>query len=111
MSLVSRRANFTFVAGAALVTTGITFAFGAPGAGARPAAAPPGHGKAPAAVNGDNGTVKIHNSSTPVTDRRNEPHVCVFYLDAFGLTRASPCPGRLSRGRRPVTAPLSIRAR
>jgi len=85
VSLVSRRANFTFVAGAALVTTGITFAFGAPAAGARPAAAPPGHGKAPAAVNGDNGTVKIHNSSTPVTDRRNEPHVCVFYLDAFGF--------------------------
>ena len=85
MSLVSRRANFTFAAGAALVTTGITFAFGAPGAGARPAAAPPGHGKAPAAVNGDNGTVKIHDSSTPVTDPRNEPHVCVFYLDAFGI--------------------------
>ena len=85
MSPVSRRANFAFVAGAALVTTGITFALGAPGAGARPTAAPPGHGKAPAAINGDNGTVKIHNSSTPVTDRRNEPHVCVFYLDAFGF--------------------------
>ena len=85
MFLVSRRANFTFVAGAALVTTGITFAFGAADAGARRAAAPPGHGKAPAAVNGDNGTVKIHDSSTPVTDRRNEPHVCVFYLDAFGF--------------------------
>ena len=85
MSLVSRRAHITFVAGAALVTAGLTLAFGAPGAGARPVAAPPGHGKAPAAVNGDNGTVKIHNSSTPVTDRRNEPHVCVFYLDAFGF--------------------------
>ena len=85
MSLVSRRANFTFVAGAALVAAGMTLAFGAPGAGARPVAAPPGHGKAPAAVNGDNGTVKIHNSSTPVTDRRDEPHVCVFYLDAFGF--------------------------
>jgi hypothetical protein len=35
--------------------------------------------------NGDNGTVKIHRSATPVTDRRNEPHVCVFYLDAFGF--------------------------
>ena len=85
MFLVSRRANFTFVAGAALVTTSIAFALAAPGASARSAAAPPGHGKAPAAVNGDNGTVKIHNSSTPVTDRRNEPHVCVFYLDAFGF--------------------------
>ena len=85
MSLVSRRANFTFVAGAALVAAVMTLAFGAPGAIARPVAAPPGHGKAPAAVNGDNGTVKIHKSSTPVTDPRNEPHVCVFYLDAFGF--------------------------
>jgi len=34
---------------------------------------------------GDNGTVKIHNSTTPVTDPRDEPHVCVFYLDAFGF--------------------------
>src|SRR5215475_2778611 len=63
----------------------MALAFGTPGASARPVAPPPGHGKAPAAVNGDNGTVKIHNSSTPVTDRRNEPHVCVFYLDAFGF--------------------------
>jgi hypothetical protein len=84
VSLVSRRANFAVVAGAALVATS-TFALAVPGANARPVAAPPGHGKAPAAVNGDNGTVKIHNSSTPVTDRRNEPHVCVFYLDAFGF--------------------------
>jgi hypothetical protein len=85
VSLFPQRANFTFVAGAALVTAGMTRAFGAPAAGARPVAPPPGHGKPPAAVNGDNGTVKIHNSSTPVTDRRNEPHVCVFYLDAFGF--------------------------
>src|SRR5215470_3760228 len=85
VSLVSRRASFTFVAGAALFTTSMTLAFGAPGAAARPVAPPPGHGKTPAAVNGDNGTVKIHNSSTPVTDRRDEPHVCVFYLDAFGF--------------------------
>src|SRR5215468_5604094 len=66
----------------------MTVAFGVPGAAARPVAAPPGHGKAPAARNGDNGTVKIHNSTTPVTDRRNEPHVCVFYLDAFGFDPA-----------------------
>ena len=64
MSLVSRRANFTFVAGAAFVTASMTLAFGTPAAGARIVAAPPGHGKAPAAVNGDNGTVKINNSST-----------------------------------------------
>ena len=85
MSLVSRRANFTVVAGVALAAASMTLAFGAPSAGARPVAAPPDHGKAPAAKNGDNGTVKIHNSSTSVTDRRNEPHVCIFYLDAFGF--------------------------
>ena len=85
MSFVSRRANFTVVAGTALAAAGMSVAFGVPGAAARPVAAPSGHGKPPAAVNGDNGTVKIHNSTTAVTDRRNEPHVCVFYLDAFGF--------------------------
>jgi hypothetical protein len=32
---------------------------------------------------GDNGTVKIHRTTTPVNDPRNEPHVCGFYLDGF----------------------------
>jgi hypothetical protein len=40
---------------------------------------------ATSAKGGDNGTVKVHNSTTPVTDPRDEPHVCVFYLDAFGF--------------------------
>lgn len=40
----------------------------------------------PTSTKGDNGTVKIHNPSTAVADRRNEPHVsCGFYLDAFGF--------------------------
>ena len=34
---------------------------------------------------GDNGTVKIHDASTDEELRRNEPHVCTFYLDAFGF--------------------------
>jgi hypothetical protein len=54
---------------------GLTLALAAPGA-------------AGAVKNGDNGTVKIHNSSTPVTDPRDEPHVCVFYLDAFAFDPA-----------------------
>ena len=86
MSTVASRAKFAVPAGAALIATvlTLTLALAAPGAGAQPVA--PAHGgKAPAARNGDNGTVKIHNSATPVTDRRNEPHVCVFYLDAFGF--------------------------
>jgi LPXTG-motif cell wall-anchored protein len=34
---------------------------------------------------GDNGTVKIHDAATDEELRRNEPHVCTFYLDAFGF--------------------------
>ncbi|GGV80809.1 LPXTG cell wall anchor domain-containing protein [Streptomyces griseoloalbus] len=34
---------------------------------------------------GDNGTVKIHDASTGEEQRRNEPHVCTFYLDGFGF--------------------------
>ncbi|MFD5796153.1 LPXTG cell wall anchor domain-containing protein [Streptomyces diastatochromogenes] len=45
---------------------------------AAPAAA---HATAP----GDNGTVKIHDAKTGEELRRNEPHVCTFYLDAFGF--------------------------
>ncbi|MFB7912464.1 LPXTG cell wall anchor domain-containing protein [Streptomyces sp. NPDC056061] len=34
---------------------------------------------------GDNGTVKIHDAATGEELRKNEPHVCTFYLDAFGF--------------------------
>ncbi|MFF5938339.1 LPXTG cell wall anchor domain-containing protein [Streptomyces sp. NPDC012508] len=34
---------------------------------------------------GDNGTVKIHDAKTGEELRKNEPKVCVFYLDAFGF--------------------------
>ena len=87
MSTVASRAKFIVPAGAALIASILILALAAPGAGAQPVA-PARGGKAPAARNGDNGTVKIHNSATPVTDRRNEPHVCVFYLDAFGFDPA-----------------------
>jgi hypothetical protein len=85
---LSWRPKLTIPVGAALAATGLTLTFAAPSAGAQPTTAPAGHGKTPAAKNGDNGTVKIHRSTTPVTDRRNEPHVCVFYLDAFGFDPA-----------------------
>jgi hypothetical protein len=88
---LSWRANLTIPVGAAIAATGLTLAFAAPSAGAQPTAQPTGHskaGNAPAARNGDNGTVKIHKSTTSVTDPRNEPHVCVFYLDAFGFDPA-----------------------
>ncbi|GAA4984482.1 hypothetical protein GCM10023205_63210 [Yinghuangia aomiensis] len=37
------------------------------------------------AAAGDNGDVKIHATTTPVDDQRNEPKVCRFYLDAFNF--------------------------
>jgi LPXTG-motif cell wall-anchored protein len=37
---------------------------------------------------GDNGTVKIHDAKTGEELRKNEPHVCGFYLDAFGFDGA-----------------------
>ncbi|WP_344539345.1 LPXTG cell wall anchor domain-containing protein [Streptomyces levis] len=43
--------------------------------------APAAHATPP----GDNGTVKIHDAATGEELRRNEPHVCTFYLDAFGF--------------------------
>lgn len=51
----------------------------------------PAAGQNSTGTTGDNGTVKIHNLSTAVTDRRNEPHVaCSFYLDAFGFDTNQP---------------------
>jgi hypothetical protein len=68
VSTVSWRAKFICTVGVALVASSLSLASGAQ-----------------AAPKGDNGTVKIHNSATVVTDPRDEPHVCVFYLDAFGF--------------------------
>jgi hypothetical protein len=82
MTIIAWRTRLTFVLGVTLVAVVLTLAFAGPGAGASPAAR---GGKPPAAGKGDNGTVKIHRSTTPVSDPRNEPHVCVFYLDAFGF--------------------------
>ena len=82
MTTITWRTRLTVLTGVTLVTVALILAFAGPGAGAAPAA---GAGKAAAASKGDNGTVKIHRSTTPVTDPRNEPHVCIFYLDAFGF--------------------------
>ncbi|MDW4905979.1 LPXTG cell wall anchor domain-containing protein [Streptomyces sp. ADMS] len=38
-----------------------------------------------ATASGDNGTVKIHDATTDEALHHNEPHVCTFYLDAFGF--------------------------
>ncbi|MEU2717543.1 hypothetical protein [Streptomyces sp. NPDC007205] len=51
------------------------------GAAAALVCAPAAYAGAP----GDNGTVKIHDARTGAELRRNEPHVCTFYLDAFGF--------------------------
>lgn len=74
MTTITWRTRLTFLTGVTLVTIVLTMAFAGSRAGAAPTPRP-----------GDNGTVKIHQSTTPVTDPRNEPHVCIFYLDAFGF--------------------------
>src|SRR5262249_22190312 len=79
---ITWRTRLTLLLGVTLVTISLLLAFAGPRAGAVPAA---GGAKAAVASKGDNGTVKIHRSTTPVTDPRNEPHVCIFYLDAFGF--------------------------
>jgi hypothetical protein len=88
------RAKLVLLAGVTLVGVVLTLAFA--GSSAAAAATPSatahshGGGGVSAAKNGDNGTVKIHRSTTPVADRRNQPHVCSFYLDAFGFDPAQP---------------------
>jgi hypothetical protein len=44
--------------------------------------------QASSVISGDNGTVKVHDSTTAVTDRRDNPHVCQFYLDGFDFDPA-----------------------
>jgi hypothetical protein len=89
VTTVAWRANLATLAGL-LTATGITLALAAPWAAAQPIASAKlsSGGTSPAARPGDNGTVKIHRAGTPVADRRNQPHVCSFYLDAFGFDPA-----------------------
>jgi hypothetical protein len=82
------RAVLALGVSAAAAATGLTLALAGASASAAPLTQFVGSSGGAAAPSGDNGTVKIHNSATPVTDRRNEPHVCVFYLDAFGFDPA-----------------------
>ena len=76
MTFLNKRAKFAGLASIALAATSAAVLFASQAAFAT---AVPG---------GDNGTVKIHRSTTPVADRRNQPHVCSFYLDAFGFDPA-----------------------
>jgi hypothetical protein len=46
---------------------------------------------------GDNGTVKIHELGTAADDRRNQPKVCAFYLDAFGFDAGQSVVWRISQ--------------
>ncbi len=46
-------------------------------------------------AHGDNGTVKIHDSATGEELPKNEPHVCEFYLDAFGFDSAQQVDWRI----------------
>jgi hypothetical protein len=89
MGIRKWHAMLTLGTGAAAAATGLALVLAAAPAGAAvPHSAVGGAATTSKTVTGDNGTVKIHRSTTPVTDRRNQPHVCVFYLDAFGFDSA-----------------------
>jgi hypothetical protein len=69
----------TAVLGAAAVAWA---AFASTSATALPALEPASPAAAPT---GDNGTVKVHRTTTSADDPRNEPHVCGFYLVGFNF--------------------------
>jgi LPXTG-motif cell wall-anchored protein len=48
-------------------------------------ASPAGAGGEPTEPPGNKGTVKIHRSTTPDSDRRDEPKVCAFRIVGFGF--------------------------
>ena len=76
MTTLKKHARFAGLASVALAATSATVLFTSQAAFAT--AAP-----------GDNGTVKVHDSTTPVTDHQNDPQdVCQFYLDGFGFDGA-----------------------
>ena len=76
MTILNKRAKFAGLASITLAATTAAVLFASQAAFAT--AAP-----------GDNGTVKVHDSSTPVTDHQNDPQdVCQFYLDGFGFDGA-----------------------
>jgi hypothetical protein len=103
MTTFPERVGRAVIVTAALAVAALSVTFASPAASAvtaasahpKPSTAAGGQSGAPAhdklstqasgKGNGDNGDVKIHNSTTAVTDHRNEPHVCLFYLDAFGF--------------------------
>ncbi|MCL6672542.1 LPXTG cell wall anchor domain-containing protein [Streptomyces panaciradicis] len=68
---------------------------------------------------GDNGTVKIHDAKTGEELNRNEPHVCTFYLDAFGFDRVQEvdwhieawAPGAGSKGETVKTGAITLDAK
>jgi hypothetical protein len=76
---LKKRAQIAGLASITLVATSVTVLLATHAANAAPNA------PAKSAPPGDNGDVKIHNSTTAVTDQRNEPHVCQFYLDGFNF--------------------------
>jgi len=76
VTFLNKRAKFAGLAGIALAATSAAVLFASQAAFATTAP-------------GDNGTVKVHDSTTPVTDHQNDPQdVCQFYLDGFNFDGA-----------------------
>jgi hypothetical protein len=80
------RSRVFYVRGAALVATAASLTVAGLGANAMAATHSP---------KGDNGTVKVHRSTTSPDDPRNEPHVCAFYLVGFHFDAAQQVAWRI----------------
>jgi hypothetical protein len=74
--------------GATLITTAASLTIA--GLGANAMATTSSH-----SAHGDNGTVKVHRSTTSADDPRNEPHVCGFYLVGFHFDAAQQVSWRI----------------
>jgi hypothetical protein len=79
---LKKRTQIAGLASMTLAVTSLTVLFATHAANAEPKAPAVGSASAP---NGDNGDVKVHDSSTAVSDQANNPHVCQFYLDGFNF--------------------------
>jgi hypothetical protein len=77
---INNRAKIAALASMTLAATSLTMLFASHAALAQ--------SKVSAGAPGDNGDVKVHDSTTAVTDERNDPHVCQFYLDGFNFDGA-----------------------
>lgn len=79
---LKKRTKIAGVASMTLVASSLTLLLATHAADAQSGATSCGR---PPSPSGDNGTVKVHDTSTSETDCQDNPKVCKFYLEGFGF--------------------------